>query len=137
MPVTITPEDYGEIRDAIDTSLSEANLPGTTIGREIYRGRAERWIAARTSNADAHAKLAAIYMCAAFLVPAVPHLSSESLPGASYQRVNFDPAEQVKRLEGLAADELALSLNGGVPPAPASTPEQPSHFGVASGRRGV
>jgi hypothetical protein len=137
MPVEITAGDHDAVRAAIDTSLSPANLPPEVIGLDIYKGRAERWIAARTTNTDAHAKAAAVYMCAAFLVPAVPHLSSESLPGASYQRVNFDPNEQVKRLEGMAADELALSLNGGVPPAPATTPEQPSHFGVASGRRGV
>jgi hypothetical protein len=101
--------DCPSIRALIDISLGEAQLPGSIIGLDDYKGAAEREIARQTSATDAHAKLAARLVCAALLVPVVPKIHSESLPGASYTREVTDWAALIGNLYDRAAREIALA----------------------------
>ncbi len=136
--MTLDPADFQSVRRALDTSLTKATLPDPVIGDAIYKARAESFVNGRlpsATNDDPHAKLAVIYMTAAYLVYAVPRIVSESLPGASYTRQNTTPEADVARLESMATSEIDLSLNGGSPSQAAAT-SIPSIFGVAPGRRG-
>lgn len=70
MPL-LTETDYPSIRRAISASFDETTLPDPVIADDLFVGEAELWVAARTSDAGAHAKKAAIYYAAYLLVPSV------------------------------------------------------------------
>jgi hypothetical protein len=119
MPPLLIPSDFPSIRAAIDVVLSATILPDTIIGLPIYRGLAERDIRATVPDADAilagnddralALKVAAIYTCAAYLVPAVPWLTSSEVQGVRASR-RVDPVALAKDLKARAAAELAVVL---------------------------
>jgi len=134
--------DYPAVRAAIDLSLDDTTLPDDVIGLPIYAGAAEVEIGRRVANyADvitaggANAALltnAAIWICAALLVPAVPNLTGERTPDSQqYSRQAFDPAAKVAQLRALADQAIGEVL--GEDPLTAA---RPVTFAVACGRRG-
>ena len=108
MPL-IEETDYPSIRALIDISLGEAQLPGSVIGLDDFKGAAEREVQAQTSAEDAHAKLAARLICAALLVRSVPKLQSEHIAGGSYQREATDWEAHIQNLYDRAGREIALA----------------------------
>jgi len=135
----VEPQEFTQVRAALDVSLSADDLPDTVIALPIYLGAADAEIKRRdpnwaTRDEDALARLrrAVIYLTAASLAPAVPELTQERYPeGYSYARAN----SYVKRsaeLRQLAEAELALVLA----PSEPETLSMPTFFGSASGRRG-
>jgi hypothetical protein len=130
MPDLIETTDYPSIRALIDISLGEAQLPGSVIGLDDYKGAAQREVAAQTTATDAHAKLAARCICAALLVPVVPKIHSESLPGASYTREATDWTALIQSLYDRAGREIAIANNEDLTSDIASS--LPTVFTVAS-----
>lgn len=126
----IEASDYPDIRALIDISLGEAQLPGSVIGLDSFKGRAEREVEAATSATDDHAKLAARLICAALLVRVVPKIESEGLPGASYKREATDWEAHIAQLRADAGTEIALA-NGETPEETLSE-TLPTVFTVAS-----
>jgi hypothetical protein len=132
VPLT-TSADYPDIRGAIDVSLDADSLPDTVIGLDRYIGRAERWVAERTTDVGDHAKQAVISRCAALLVPHIPNITSESRPGFSYQRQALDVEMAVGQLNADALEEIDLA-NGG--DSKTSLDLRPTIFSAANGCRG-
>lgn len=105
----LTSADYPEVRSAIDLSLDDQTLPDAVIGLSIYVGKAEAYIASRTSDTGASAKRACIYYAAYLLVKleAIPALRSEDQGTAgNYSR---DPSNWVRKAAALleqVEDEL-------------------------------
>ena len=134
----LTAADYQEVREQIDTSLDVLALPDAIVGRDAYAGAAMREVIARDPLAEtrtgadgARVRLAAIYLTAARLCPAVPALSRETHGETTYQRLTIDPMKRAEELRGLAESELAAVLDPGD-----ATPYRPTMFRLASGRRG-
>lgn len=134
--------DYPAVREVLDVSLTETNLPDATIERSVYKTAAiadvvERYptaVAETDVNKQARLTRAAIYFCAARLAPAVVRLTSLSVTtrDMSYSRQTFDPTERAAELRALADAELAEITEPDEP-----TPNRPTMFTVASGRRGL
>ena len=137
MPL-ISSADFQEVRELIDISLDALALPDAVVGRDAYAGAAMRDVLSRDPLAEsrtgadgARVRLAAIYLTAARLCPAVPALSRETHGETTYQRVAFDPAKRAEELRSLAESELSAVLEPDDP-----TPYRPTMFRLASGRRG-
>ncbi len=133
--------DYPTIRAALDTSLDTTVLPDSIIALPIYVGAAELEVvardpdaASRTGDAATHIKNACVYLAAARLVGAVPQISGETTVGKhTYTRKLQDIDAQVANLRAMAESELAAAVDSTVSPA---SPEVPTFFGRACGRRG-
>jgi hypothetical protein len=101
--VYITPAEFPAIRAALDISLDASNLPDAVINLPMYAGQAELWIVANdplaptyTPGSEAYIRttIAAIYACAAYIVPALPNITSESYGDAMrYTRKEADMAK--------------------------------------------
>jgi hypothetical protein len=137
MPI-LASADYQEIREQIDISLDALALPDAVVGRDAYAGAAMREVIARDPLAEsrtgadgARVRLAAIYLTAARLCPAVPALQSETHGETTYRRMAFDATKRAEELRSLAESELSAVLEPGD-----ATPYRPTMFGLASGRRG-
>jgi len=131
--------DYPSVRAAIDTSLDSAVLPDALIARDVFVGAAELDVlardplaASRTGTDATRITLAAIYLTAARLCPAVPNIIEEEDTGQHrYRRQATDWTKRAAELRGMADAEIQAIL------APtATTPGRPTMFVAASGRRG-
>lgn len=112
----LTSADYPEIRDAIDVSLDSDSLPDSVIGRSIYVGRAEAYIASRTTDTDDSAKRACIYYTAYLLVKleAIPALKSEDYGvGGNYSREPFNAVRKAAALLEQVEEELGETVEIG------------------------
>lgn len=138
MPI-VTPEHFAQIRSAIDVSLTSDDLTDDTIAASIYLAAADVEIKRRdplwsTRSGDelAALTLAAVYLTAALIAPAVPQIKSERYPeGYSYDRT-IDYRQRAEDLRAAAEQQLGAVL---APSDPASL-AMPSFFAVASGTRG-
>lgn len=140
MATILTPSNYPAVRQAIDISLNETTLPDAAISSPIYllaadleiKARDPQW-AAREGDAESYLVLAAIYLTAAKLAPAVPAIAQERFPEQySYQRVGIDYVARARELMTLADAALANILE----PSD-ETPYMPTMFTTASGGRGT
>jgi hypothetical protein len=129
--------DYPDVRAALDSDLSENDLPDTFINRKIFAPAAIQDVldrdpdaATRTGDDGDRVKRAAIYFCAARLAPTVVRLTSLNVQtrDMSYQKPVFDPDERAAQLRNMAEEELAGVLN--------IDPARPEFFSVARGTRG-
>ena len=117
MPI-LTAAEFPSVRRAIDPTLTERELPDSTIADEVYQTRAEDAVLARdpaaATRTDADQKrrvrLAAILFLAAELVTAVPTLRGRSIGRYSEQREVEPPAVRASRLRARAHGELDLLL---------------------------
>ena len=130
--------DFPAIRAALDVSLKAQTLPDATIALPIYQGAAEAEVLARDPLAESRAGAAlqrvvnaAIFLTAAYLAPAMPALTAETIGKYSYER-KTDWAARAADLRQRADVELAAVLT----PDVARSPRPPSLFAVARGRRG-
>lgn len=138
MATIVQTSDYGAVRAAIDTSLDSTALPDATIALPIFLDAADLEIkrrdpswASRTADEATHLKNAAIYLTAALLAPAVPSLSGETFGDYRYQLQTKDWTARSADLRQLMEQELNAYLETTTP-----TPDRPTMFAVASGRRG-
>lgn len=143
----LTTAEYPAIRAALDTQLTEANLPDSTLDLPIYVDAAVHDVRqayeaagsaddpADEADADNQAKIsrAAIYFCAARLAPAVVRITSVQIAtrDGSYSRQTFDPEKRAAELQAMAAAELAPILEPSE-----TTPNRPVMFALARGYRG-
>ena len=101
MAMYLTPAEFPAVRAAIDISLDASNLPDDVVALPMYAPEAERWVLAMNLVAAGYApgseaylktQVAAIFACAALVVPAVPNLTGEWWGNeARYTRKEFDP----------------------------------------------
>lgn len=134
----LTSDDYEAIRKALDTELTDKNLPNSIIGLDIYAGAADQDVLDVYPEAESDAAnaaritRAAVLFCAARLAPAVVRLTSltVSTRDLSYQRPAWDPEKRAAELRALAEEELAEILDTGL------APTRPTLFGRAPGYRG-
>lgn len=143
----ITPAEYPAVRAALDISLDAANLPDAVIALPQYAGQAELWIRANDPNAAGYVPgteeyirttIAAIYATAAYIVPALPNITSETYGDAMrYTRKEYDPAKLEASLWTRARGALP-NLTGSSSAAPGKPPAR-FIFTLASddGRRAV
>lgn len=142
MPAPIlTTADYDAVRAAIDTQLTDSDLPESVISLDIYQGHAESWAAQvdvgwsdRAGNQLKALQRGTIYKLASLLVRALPILSQENFGnGEGFTRQKVDVAQRAAMLESLAYEQLnsylALELNSTVRTMPTS-------FRLAHGNRG-
>jgi hypothetical protein len=135
----LTASEYPAIRAAIDVTLDSELLPDATIGLPLYAGAAEAWVLSRLPTADSLAEpartaavRAAMWRCAALLVPAVPQIVSESTQADhAYTRQGLDIAKRVAQLMALAEEALAEAT-----PADDVGAPMPTMFTLATGGRG-
>lgn len=142
MAVLLTPDDYPEIRAALDVSLSEAELPGTVIGRRIYAGAARDEVLARYPTAETETdqavierlKRAVVLLAAARLAPAIVRITSITITQGdrNWSRQTFDPEQRAAELRAMAEQELSALLE-----PESAAPTMPIMFTLASGRRGA
>lgn len=138
MPI-LSSDQYGLIRQAIDTSLTADDLPLSVISAPIYMDAAEAEVqrrdpawASRSGAAQLALQRAVIFLTAAYLAPALPALRSEAYPeGYRYERQGVDYAARAAELRALADAEVASIVT----PEEAA-PLRPITFAAASGRRG-
>lgn len=133
-------EDAEVIRQVIDTELGTNQLPSDTIWLDIYAGAAERDVLAVISDAESktgndlkRCRNAAIYFCAARLVPAVArHLTvTVQSRDMSYSRQAMDIEKRMTELRAMADKELQA-----VATPNDDTPRLPTMFARAAGVRG-
>jgi hypothetical protein len=137
----LTTTDYPAVLAALDTKLTSGDIPDTMLDRTIYKAAAIQDVvgiyptAASNAVAVEQVKItrAAIYFCAARLAPAAVRITSlnVSTRDMSYSRQTYDPAERAAELRALATAELADIVT----PAD-ETPNMPTMFALATGRRG-
>lgn len=138
MAAEFTSTSYPSIRAVIDTSLTTAELPDGTIQLTVFHGAAEAEVKARVEewadldgDAATRTTRAWIYLTAALLVTAIPHLTAErSADGQSYTRQAVDPAALAASLRARADAEIAAVTDA------EPTGDRPTAFVLASGRRG-
>lgn len=110
--------DYVSVRAALDTSLGKGELPDDMIALDLYAGEAQRWVASQITVTGSEAtgpraKLAAVYMTAALLAPAVSQIISQrDASGESVTLKPFDPVAKEMQLRTRAASMIEL-VNGG------------------------
>lgn len=134
MAFLIDSDRYEEIRAVLDHSLDGNNLPDKLIEKDIYLGKADRFVRSKVTAANLEkpqTKLAVIYFAAALIAPSVPTLLSEkSSTGEQYSRKGFDSEARAAELFGLADAEIAeIEIT-------TTDDEMPTMFTLASGRRG-
>lgn len=132
--------DWPAVRAAIDVDLSDTQLPDVTIELDIYAGAADADVLELHPTAEAETganllrvKRAAVFFCAARLVPVVVRLTAATVQARdlSYSRNLYDPAKRVEELKAMAIEEINEVLTPS-----AETPERPVMFKRAPGRRG-
>ena len=134
----LTAAEYPSIRAALDVGLDAVALPDSIIELPIYGGSAELEILRRDPDAYERTGLnkrrvmnAIIYLTAAYLAPAIPKITSETLGDYSYGRQVVDWTKLAIEMRSRADQELSAVTQG------SGTIAIPSMFGVASGRRGA
>lgn len=132
----LTAAEYSSIRAALDVGLDDEALPDSIIELPIYSGAAELEILRRipdlyTRNGIERRKCvnAMILLTAAYLAPAVPQITSETLGDVSRNYQAIDWLKFAAELRG-RADSMMVELTIGKSTA------IPSLFSLASGRRG-
>lgn len=132
----LTSADYPAIRAALDVHLDSTLLPDSIIALNIYQGAAEMEVKrrdplaeTRTGDDATRVRLAAIYLCAAALAPAIPRILSQSLEGHFFSIQAATWQDLAARLTALAHDHLQ-TVTGGAPTL------APFHFARAAGGRG-
>jgi hypothetical protein len=138
----LTDAESPSIRAAIDITLSPKNLPDAVVALPQYRDEAVRWVRRQDANVDTYspdsdefkqAQVAAIYACAALLVPFVPNLTGETY-GSDYRytRKEVDANALMAYLWKRAGE--AIGENN---PAPVTETPHRTIFTKACGRRGL
>lgn len=135
----VSPIEYPSVRAAIDVGLDADALPDAVIRLDMYGGAAERDVLARdplaltyepSTDAFWNVRQAAIYYCAARLVPAIPNITSEKLGEYAVSMASRDQAALVGELRGRA--EACLNAVLGT----ATSAQIPSLFDRACAARG-
>lgn len=145
MGIYLSAAEYPAVRGAIDISLDQKALPDEVLALPQYAGDAERWIIGQNPLAATYEagtdeylgmQVAAIYACAALVLPAVPNLTSESYgAGYRYTRKELDTATLVESLWQRASNAIK-AVTGVVAPSAGRIPTR-FIFTVATGRRGA
>ena len=132
----LTAAEYPSIRAALDVGLDDEALPDSIIELPIYSGAAELEILRRVpdlytkSGVDKRKCInAMILLTAAYLAPAMPQITSETLGDVSRSYQSIDWLKFAAELRG-RADGTIVELTTGARAA------IPTLFSVASGRRG-
>jgi hypothetical protein len=147
MPTYLSPVEFASVRASIDVSLDISNLPDDVIALPMYRDEAERWVTTMNPMAATYlpgtpeylkTQVAAIYACAALILPAVPNLTSESYGTEfRYTRKELDMNAMQNQLWSRAMTALRSAQGGtGVVPADEKPPVR-FVFTLARGRRGA
>lgn len=110
----IREEDCDLVRNAISVTLDDKSLPDTIILSEAYAGLANHTITLRTESGEANElrRMAAVFYCAALLVPALPDLIRETDAGVTTEFGQRDKALESKLY---ARSEECLQLAAGAP----------------------
>ena len=132
----LTSADYPAIRAALDVHLDSTLLPDSIIALNIYQGAAEMEVKrrdplaeTRTGDDATRVRLAAIYLCAAALAPAIPRLVSQTLDGHTVTVDGATWRDLAARLTALAYEHLQTVTS--------VTPQVGAfHFARAAGGRG-
>jgi len=137
----LTSTEYPAVLAALDTKLTDADIPDSLLDQTIYKDAAIQDVvdiyptAASETDTDNQTRItrAAIYFCAARLAPAAVRITSLNVTtrDMSFSRHVFDPAKRAAELVAMANDELAEILT----PSD-DTPYMPTMFTVAHGYRG-
>ena len=132
----LTSADYPAIRAALDVHLDSTLLPDSIIALNIYQGAAEMEVKrrdplaeTRTGDDATRVRLAAIYLCAAALAPAIPRLVSQTLDGHTVTVDGATWRDLAERLTALAYEHLQTVTS-------ATLQVGAFHFARASGGRG-
>lgn len=135
----LSPADWPSVRAALDVTLDSTSLPDATIEEDIFSGRAMREVAARvtdattlTGNDELTVTNAAVYLCASFIAPSLPSLTSGRAQFLQWQRKGVDWEQRARDLREQAEELIADLLE----PAEAA-PYRPTMFARAKGRRGL
>lgn len=139
MPL-LTAVDYPEVRAALDVSLTAVDLPDAIIALPIYEPAAEAEVlrrdpaaATRTGTQGQQIHIAAVLLTAALLAPQMPVIVREQDDSTySVQRQPVDLAALAAQLQQRAIEALAVVLE-----VDQVTPDRPTFFALASGRRGA
>ena len=132
----LTSADYPAVRAALDVHLDSTLLPDSIIALNIYQGAAEMEVKrrdplaeTRTGDDATRVRLAAIYLCAAALAPAIPRLVSQTLDGHTVTVDGATWRDLAARLTALAYEHLRTVTS--------VTPQVGAfHFARAAGGRG-
>ena len=134
----LTAAEYASIRAALDVSLDADALPDSIIELPIYSGSAELEIYRRDpelySRTGVHKRRcinAMILLTAAYLAPAMPQITSETLGDVTHGYETINWIKLAAELRGRADSELSSVIS-----ATSVTPV-PSMFSVATGGRGA
>lgn len=118
MAITFVEDDYEEIRRAIDVTLTANTLPSTVISSDLYEGQAIEVVESELANltepqlaeyAD-RIKRAAKLLTAAYVVPAVPAISNETVEGDTLAFQNRDLKALASELQSRAYDAIQRIL---------------------------
>ena len=136
----LTVADFDQIRKAIDTDLTEEELPDEVIALPIYLGAAEAQVAARLPNVETlsgtaliAARNAIVYATAALLAPIFPQMRAASLGAYRYDVYALNPEKLAEVLRDKASSQMDMADTLG---GTATVAKLPPIFVVAPGRRG-
>lgn len=143
MAELLTVAEYPAIRATIDVTLTAKALPDSVIGMAPYAGEAAAWVLGEQPDASTYvigtdeynaAQRAAIYACAALLVPAIPIITSEAYGNAfRYTREKYDPTVLAESLWAKAREAIDKTRED---ETPVVTGPSRFFFGTLKGRRG-
>ena len=136
----LTSADWPAVRAAIDTALDTNMLQDPVIALNIYSGAADQDVLSRDPDAESRTgedenrvQRAAVFFCAARLIPVVIRVLtlSTTTRDLRYSRLVADPETRANELRGLATDEINEILNPG-----AEAESMPRMFTKVTGTRG-
>jgi hypothetical protein len=134
----LTAAEYPSIRAALDVSLDADALPDDIIELPIYAGSAELEVYRRDpdlySRTGVHKRRcvnAMIFLTAAYLAPAMPQITSETLGDVTYGFETINWMKLAGELRERADSEIAAVIST------VNANSAPSMFGLATGGRGA
>lgn len=136
----LVPADWPAVRDAIDTQVDDNMLKDSTIALNIYSGAADQDVIkldpdaeSRTGDEGLAITRAAVYYCAARLIPVVLRILSLSTTTRDlrFTRSVPDAEQRANELRGMAVEEINEILTPG-----AEAASMPRMFTKVTGIRG-
>lgn len=140
MAIVLTADHCEQIRKAIDIDLDEVVLPNSTILLDIYALYAAQKITARLpdsldSSFEPNATLAAIFTCAALLIPAVKQIQQTRKQGEEMTFKLLDWDKKQLDLDN-RADQIIEGILEKSTNVPILSTVTPINFALAKARRG-
>ena len=121
MAITLTADEYDEIRLLVGNDIDDDELTDDQIDGETVLGAAERYMLTRVPNGEsgldtqglAAYRSGVMIRCAIILVPSYPEQIQETTGQISSRYQGTSAADKIELLEAQLAESLQVLIDGG------------------------